>query len=721
MEFSYAKYAVEKTLPRNFGDTINWRRFNKLETTKNPLTEGVTPGGQTITGSEVTAVIAQYGNVMYFTDIIDLQQLDRVRQEYTVELGFQAKETMDEIVRDTLVAEGSAYFAGGASAVSELTTLLTHRVKIDDFRKIVLGMKRGFIAGNRKAAGRYVALVAPEIMFSLFEDQKVRDYMDFGQTNGMFNDGMIVDMFGIRFEEVLNAPMTVNGEVVAHDSIVIGEESYAITKLEGQSLKVITKGLGSAGVEDPLDQRQSIGWKMTGFASKVLNPEAVVNYWALAVDANDAEVEAPNFNYATTIIGPSGGGSTGPTGPTKTVLLEGFEYVHVNEYTSYSGYSYARATYYNWVNDGSVVAYSFGDKEAPQTISLTVPENATIADILSDKEFLVYGTFGAGALDNNTSIDDLDGSPVVAVIEGLGYITPGGLFSARTLATNFEFNSFNQGPGFAAQYGKFGTVAAGYRLLSELTFENNMRGFNPSGYVDSTGYDFNRDEFADYLYGYRNQFTYYGGSETAYDGGIGFDETALDTYPFASSNNTISVRSQQTLTEWGGMESGPFEAWSAGVDVDDSYGATANFQPDTLGFYHDLKEIQGYLEIDPRTTTANAPDIAVIVGENPYASLINNHLAADGFESAHSDGPGWAPFREKITWTLADINNNALDYVVPDGARVVLAPAAFFANDFTLTKLKTSNGSFPGRYAIRVGDTGWFGYGYNGYPVVYNG
>ena len=228
------------------------------------------------------------------------------------------------------------------------------------------------------------------------------------------------------------------------------------------------------------------------------------------------------------------------------------------------------------------------------------------------------------------------------------------------------------------------------------------------------------------MYGYRNQFTFNGGYETQYDGSFGFDETALDTYPFALSshfepNNPISVRSQQTLTEWSGMGAGPFEAWSAGADVQASEGGSANFQFNTLGFYHDLDDRFGYGYSDPRTTTANAPDIAVIVGENPYASLINNHLAADGSVSADSDGPGWAPFREKITWTLADINNNALDYVVPDGARVVLAPAAFFANDFTLTKLRTSSGNFPGRYAIRVGDTGWFGYGYNGYPVVYNG
>ena len=289
LEFHYSKYAVEKSLPKNFGDTINWRRFNKLAVTKKPLVEGETPEGQTVSGSSVTAVIAQYGNVMYFTDIVDLQQLDKIRQEYTVELGFQAKESLDEIVRDVLVAEGSAAFAhaGGSEGLgtnSSVGALAAADIpRIDDFRKIVLGMKKEFIGGNRKAGGKYVALVDPSVMAQLFEDDKVEKFMNFGRTNAMFSDGMIVDMFGLRFEEVLNAPMSneTTGSVEAYSSIVIGEEAYAITKLEGAGLKVISKGLGSSGVEDPLDQRQSIGWKISGFGAKVLEPKAIVNYWSV--------------------------------------------------------------------------------------------------------------------------------------------------------------------------------------------------------------------------------------------------------------------------------------------------------------------------------------------------------------------------------------------------------------------------------------------------------
>jgi N4-gp56 family major capsid protein len=300
MEFHYAKYAIQKTLPKNFGDTINWRRFKKLEVASDLglLLEGRTPEGKTgISGEAITAVIQQYGEVMYFTDLVDLQQLDDVRREYTIELGYIAQETLDLIVRNTLVNEGSVYFAGGAGSLEALTGA-THRPKIDDFRKIVLGFKKDFVTGVRGAAGRYIALISPEVMYALFDDQRMLQYMQFGQTNAPLMDGVAIDMFGIRFEEVLNAPV-IGG---THDSIVLADEAYAITKLAGEgNVRVITKGLGSAGVDDPLDQRQSIGYKITGFSAKVLRPESVVNYWSNPTVAGAAITGADVYTPAAAV------------------------------------------------------------------------------------------------------------------------------------------------------------------------------------------------------------------------------------------------------------------------------------------------------------------------------------------------------------------------------------------------------------------------------------
>lgn len=286
LDFHFMKYATEKTLPRNFADTINWRRFIKLDPNIEALEEARTPEGRLIRGTSLTATIAQYGDVMYFSDLVDVMQLDDVKREYTVELGYLAKETLDLIVRNTLVAEGSAFYAGGATDIDGVIADGDHGVQIDDIRKITIAMKRAHLSGSRKAGGKYLALVSPEVMYDLFDDTRMQTYMNFGQTNAPFSDGMVVDIFGIRFEEVINAPVVEvtpqSGDPFErHDIIVIGEEGYAVTKLEGAGIRVITKGLGSAGVDDPLDQRQSIGWKITGFGAKVLNTESVVNYWVV--------------------------------------------------------------------------------------------------------------------------------------------------------------------------------------------------------------------------------------------------------------------------------------------------------------------------------------------------------------------------------------------------------------------------------------------------------
>jgi N4-gp56 family major capsid protein len=328
MEFHYSKYAIQKTLPKNFGDTINWRRFKKLEIADNLglLTEGVTPTGKEgISGESIQAVIQQYGEVMYFTDLVDLQQLDDVRREYTIELGYIAQETLDTIVRNTLVAEGSVFYEGGATTVAAVAagTTAAFRPSIDTFRKIILGFKKDHVTGVRGAANRYIAMVSPEVMFALFDDQRMIQYMNFGQNNAPLMDGMIVDLFGIRFEEVLNAPTIGN----AHDSIILADEAYAITKLAGEgNVRVITKGLGSAGVSDPLDQRQSIGYKITGFSAKVLRPESVVNYWSNpAIAVADVDVSVYDVPAAAKIGGEGIGAPVLVTGAgdlSTTVLVQ---------------------------------------------------------------------------------------------------------------------------------------------------------------------------------------------------------------------------------------------------------------------------------------------------------------------------------------------------------------------------------------------------------------
>lgn len=58
--------------------------------------------------------------------------------------------------------------------------------------------------------------------------------------------------------------------------LFMGKEPANDVELEGGNAHVIVKQLGSAGTEDPLDQRSSVGWKATGYCTKIVYNEYIV-------------------------------------------------------------------------------------------------------------------------------------------------------------------------------------------------------------------------------------------------------------------------------------------------------------------------------------------------------------------------------------------------------------------------------------------------------------
>lgn len=76
-----------------------------------------------------------------------------------------------------------------------------------------------------------------------------------------------------------------------HRCILIGKEALIETGIEGHTEpKMYVKPLGSAGVLDPIDQRQSIGFKIDTIGYSLLKPEACVVCYTIptgAVDTND--------------------------------------------------------------------------------------------------------------------------------------------------------------------------------------------------------------------------------------------------------------------------------------------------------------------------------------------------------------------------------------------------------------------------------------------------
>ena len=69
--------------------------------------------------------------------------------------------------------------------------------------------------------------------------------------------------------------------------IIVGKDALVRTGMSGEdSAKMYVKAVGSAGVLDPLDQRQSIGFRIKSVAFASVRPEAIVDYICVPTQLN---------------------------------------------------------------------------------------------------------------------------------------------------------------------------------------------------------------------------------------------------------------------------------------------------------------------------------------------------------------------------------------------------------------------------------------------------
>ena len=61
--FQHEKFAQAKPMPKHAGDTVNFRKIGVLAPATTPLTEGVTPTGNSATVTAISATTKQYGKI----------------------------------------------------------------------------------------------------------------------------------------------------------------------------------------------------------------------------------------------------------------------------------------------------------------------------------------------------------------------------------------------------------------------------------------------------------------------------------------------------------------------------------------------------------------------------------------------------------------------------------------------------------------------------------
>jgi N4-gp56 family major capsid protein len=250
----------KKSIPKNEGATINFRRFNSLPIPTDSLTSGITPAGRNLSISQITATVVQEGDYVLLTDWLDMVGIDPVIIESTELLEEQARETIDTRVRDIVFNGTNVYYVGGGPA--RINVAAANVFTGTEVRRIRQIMARNNV---KPFSGKdYIGFIHPDGAYDLKGSDEWREPNTYVDVKNMLN-GEIGRLYGVRWIETTMCPIW-EGEGAAgidvYGSLVIGEGCYGVIDVAGSGKpEIIVKQKGSSGSADPLEQRSTVGWK----------------------------------------------------------------------------------------------------------------------------------------------------------------------------------------------------------------------------------------------------------------------------------------------------------------------------------------------------------------------------------------------------------------------------------------------------------------------------
>ena len=261
------QFAQKRPIPKNGGKKIEFRKFASLPKALIPLTEGVTPDGKKLSASAIEAEVAQYGDYIVQSDILELTSIDNTIVEATKILGRQAGLTLDTITRNIMQSGTNVFYcpkADGTAVESRAALDDTCKLTVDVVNRVVAILKKN---NAPKINGDYIAIIHPLVAYDLMSDERWIDAHKYANPENIYT-GEIGKISGVRFIETSEAKVYEDG---VFGCLFLADGAYGVTEITGGGLQTIIKQKGSAGTADPLDQRSSIGWKAIKTAEILLD------------------------------------------------------------------------------------------------------------------------------------------------------------------------------------------------------------------------------------------------------------------------------------------------------------------------------------------------------------------------------------------------------------------------------------------------------------------
>ena len=243
----FGQFGEKQPLPAGGGNKVEWRKWNTFDKALTPLTEGVTPTGQTFGSTKIETECYQHGTYTKITDKLELQAIDDVILGAAEEMGASAGETQDTLIRNRVIAGTNVYYApDGNTEVTSRKDLNKNCVLTPTLiNKVATKLKK---AKAPKIDGSYIMMIHPSCSFDIRESDGWKDVHKYSAVKEIFN-GEIGELHGVRFIE--NDNVKVIAPAVISDSLNKLTVKTAVTNA-GKSITVNEKLTAVSGVDIPV-------------------------------------------------------------------------------------------------------------------------------------------------------------------------------------------------------------------------------------------------------------------------------------------------------------------------------------------------------------------------------------------------------------------------------------------------------------------------------------
>lgn len=273
------KFGQAKTLPEASSKVIKFRRYSALPTVPTALTEGVTPTGQQLAVTDITATLTQYGDKVTISDVIMDTHEDPVLNEAVTLIGEQAAQMIEKMRFGVLKAGTNVLYANGAArnAVNTAITVSLQRravraLKRQNARFITSVVRSTPSYGTESVAPGFVGLIHPDLesdvrsLVGFVPAEKYGSMTPWENELGKCEDCRYVS--STIFEPWADAGgakgtmlSTTGTSADVYPVLYVARDAYGIVALKGMFAVTPMVVNPKPSDSDPLAQRGHVGWK----------------------------------------------------------------------------------------------------------------------------------------------------------------------------------------------------------------------------------------------------------------------------------------------------------------------------------------------------------------------------------------------------------------------------------------------------------------------------